>query len=63
LPAARKAAEPHGRLYWRIAIFISYGVQAIPNCVVIDQEARIALIGKFKEAAVEAAKLPQSEAK
>jgi peroxiredoxin len=39
------------------ATFKAYGVRAIPSCVVIDQEGRIAYVGRLKQAAIEAEKL------
>jgi thiol-disulfide isomerase/thioredoxin/protocatechuate 3,4-dioxygenase beta subunit len=39
------------------AAFKAYGIQGIPNCAVIDQQGRIAYVGRFQEAALKAAKL------
>lgn len=43
------------------ATFKAYGVHGIPNCAVIDQEGRIAFVGRLQDAAVEAAKLLDKE--
>jgi peroxiredoxin len=37
--------------------FKACGIQGIPNCVVIDQQGRVAYVGSFQKAAIEVAKL------
>jgi thiol-disulfide isomerase/thioredoxin len=41
------------------AAFKAYGVRGIPSCALIDREGRVALVGRFREASLEAAKLLQ----
>jgi peroxiredoxin len=48
--------RPAGEEGWFGATFKDYGVRAIPAAAVIDRQGKIAFVGRFHEALLEAAK-------